>query len=271
MRRIRMMGLCLIAAFAMGAIAAGSASALPEVGRCVAQAGTGKYTESNCVKKAGSKTEEKQFEFKKGAGTGSKAFTSKGGEGVLTLQSGNSVRCKTQAAAGEWKEASGAIKEATNVVATFTGCELLSTACTTEGEAEGVIVTKKLGGKLGYIKKSTKLVGQELHPLLKKEGTHAGNFAIFKCGAAALSEVREGPSKTGHNCIIAPVEPVNVMSTTGTELYSELKAGEQNPQKFETSKTNCNLEASLNGGPFEKSSQALTTTVTMGQALEIKA
>ena len=64
MKHLRIMGLSLVAVFAIAAVAATSASALPEWGRCEAKAG-GKYSDSNCTKKA--KLGTGTFEFKKGS------------------------------------------------------------------------------------------------------------------------------------------------------------------------------------------------------------
>jgi hypothetical protein len=43
----------------LAGIGASSAVALPELGRCVSQAGAGKYKNASCTEKAGSKTGEK--------------------------------------------------------------------------------------------------------------------------------------------------------------------------------------------------------------------
>jgi hypothetical protein len=277
-----MMGLCLVAAFALTAIGAGTASALPEVGRCVAQAGTGKYKDANCTKKAGSLTSEKQFEWKKGAKSETEGvhFTSAGGEGVLETVSGTKVVCKTQSATGKYDQDSGVIKEVEGVVASFQGCELpiISASCQTVGQAAGVIITKNLKGPLGYIsgaKTTSPIVGQELTPETAK-----GKFAEFECGGGAvkiLVKGKEGAAaegRTGGNCIIAPVKNANEMSLTAEQVYSG-SAGVQNPQHFQdigTAKSKfCNLESNANGGAFEAATQALTTTVTGEEALEVKA
>ena len=62
MRHVRMLGLCLVAVFAVAAVAATSASALPEWGSAKQRAG-GKYSDSNCTKKA--KPGTGTFELKK--------------------------------------------------------------------------------------------------------------------------------------------------------------------------------------------------------------
>src|SRR4030081_3466421 len=148
MKRMKIMGLALVAVFAMTAFAASSAMALPEVGRCIAGSSSSKYSDSNCNVKGA-------FEFVKTIVKNK--FTSAGGEGVLETTSGTKVVCKTQSATGEYK-AGG--KEVTNVVAKFQGCAIpaLGITCKTKGAPEGEIVTNPLGGKLGYILKSAQQV-----------------------------------------------------------------------------------------------------------------
>ena len=265
MKRTRIMGLALVAVFALSAFAAASAFAKPEIIRCYAKTG-GKYTESNCKTKGTSKSpgsyEISKVPVKKG-------FTSAGGEGTLETANGTKVVCKTQSATGEYKSTTST-KEVTNVIAKFYNCAIpaLGITCNTAGAAAGEIVTNKLGGKLGYISgKGTKTpsVGQELHPLVKK-----GAFTTFECGGGAVKVVvGEGAGKGG-DCIIAPVGPVNVSSTTATQNYSGA-GGKQEPQHFEGSTKTCNLESNTNGGAFERATQSLITTITNEEALEINA
>jgi hypothetical protein len=271
MTRMRMIGLALVAVFAMGAFAASSALALPEVGRCMAKAGTGKYTESNCNTKAKTLPAEKQFEFVKSVEkTG---FTSAGGEGVLETASGTKVVCTTQSAVGKYDQDFNSegkplpVAEVESVVAKFNGCAIpaLGITCNTVGKGAGEITTAVLHGKAGYIKKTLpKSVGQQLAPPSTKSA-----FAEFECGGGAAKIVVK--AETTHNCIIAPVTPINTMSTTEVQKYAG-SGGVQNPDHFETTPTKkCNLESNLNGGAFEKATQALETTVTNEEALEIKA
>jgi hypothetical protein len=272
MRRLGM-GLCLAAVLVIAAVGAGTASALPEVGRCVAQAGTGKYKDANCTLKAGKLTSEKAFEFEKGAEKVN--FTSAGGEGVLETVSGTKITCKTQSATGKFDNDSGVIKEVESVLAKFEGCAIpaLETPCQSGSEI-GKISTFLLKGPLGYIsgeKTKTPVVGQLLTPEKAK-----GFFAEFKClegGITVKVKGKEGSveGKTGGNCIIAPVEPPNTMSTTAKQVYKG-SGGKQEPQHFQLSTSKfCNLESNTNGGSFEAATQALTTTITSEEALEIKA
>ena len=82
MRHIRMLGLCLVAALAVGAYAVSSASALPEFGKCEAKAG-GKYKDANCTEKA--KKGQGAYEWKKGSELAPVKFSGKnvGSGGVL--------------------------------------------------------------------------------------------------------------------------------------------------------------------------------------------
>jgi hypothetical protein len=278
MKRMRIMGLCLVAAFAFSALAASSSFGAAEIGRCVAKAGTGKFKNANCTEKAGTKVEEKAFEFLKGAKSETEGvhFTSAGGEGVLETVSGTKITCSTQSATGKYDEDSGVIKEVESVVAKFEGCGIpaLGTKCNSTGEPEGNIATFLLKGPLGYIageKTKTPTVGQLLTPEKAK-----GFFAEFKClsgGITVKVKGKEGAveGKTGGNCVIAPVENANEMSLTAKQVYSG-SGGKQSPQHFQLSTSKyCNLESNTNGGAFEAATQALTTTVTNEEALEIKA
>jgi hypothetical protein len=271
MKRMRIVGLSLVAAFALSAIGAVSASALPEIGRCVSQVG-GKYTEGNCIKK-GTTKEPGSFEWKKNPIK--KGFTSVGGEGKLQGATGTEIKCLTQSATGVYLEkgATPSTKEVTNVQATFKGCELplFGVECKSAGHAAGEIVTTKLKGKLSYTsgKKTPAVkVNQGLSPIVKKKG-----FTEFECPAVGVVVyVGEGPEK-GHETILANIGPLNSMGTTATETY-EGSGGTQTPNFVEgKSLVIDNLESSLSGpkGTFERSDQVLTTVITNEEALEIKA
>jgi len=274
MKRMKIVGLCLVAAaFALSAFGAVSASALPEIGRCV-KVGAGepsKYTDSNCTVK---KTSTGLFEWKKNAIK--KNFTSTGGEGKLQGATGTEIKCTTQSATGTYLEkgATPSTKEVTNVQAKFNGCELplFGVECKTKGAAAGEILTTKLKGALAYIsgKKTPAVkVAQGLAPIVKKKG-----FTEFECPAVGVVVyVGEGPEK-GHELIYGYVGPLNVMATTATEEYKKgAKEGIQDPQHKEGSAIIDNLESSLSGpkGTFERSDQVLTTTIENEEALEIKA
>ena len=283
MKRMKTTGLWLVAMLALGAFAASSAFALPEVGRC--QPSTiGKYKTANCTTKATLKEKAitEKWEWHKGAQAELVGvhFTSEGGEGTLETEAGTKITCKTQSATGKYDQDVGVIKEVEGVVSTFKECELplLSASCKTAGAAEGEIKTNLLKGPLGYIsgeKTTSPVIGQQLTPEKAK-----GAVTSFECAGGAVKVIvkgKEGKFKLGEtevsggNCVIAPLAEVNVMTTTVSQTYSGA-GGKQSPQKFQKATAKfCNLLSNTNGGPFEAATQSLTTTITNEEALEVKA
>ena len=273
MNRLRILGICLVASFALSAIAASSSLALPEIGRCVVQAEhKGKYTEKNCVTKSSTSTGE----FEKVKSVVKPGFVATSGEAFLEGKSGLKVVCSASSATGKY-DADGSpasVKAVESVVATFTGCGIpaVGVKCNTPTKGEGVIETKTLEGNLGYIKKSTKEVGEELHPALK-----GGAFAEFECTAGFHIVVKEcnkgasicGSEEKGGNCIISHNFPVNTSSETGSAAYKG-KAGVQEPQHFENLKPPiCNLENTTNGEKNERSTQNQESTVKSEEFVEL--
>ena len=281
MKRMRSTGLCLVAVFALGAFAASSASALPEVIKCVAKPGTGKYKNAACTLKAGAKVEEKQFEIIKEI---TKAgFTTASGESFLETENGTKITCLSSTATGKYdvdlSPTTGKqlpTNEVETVVSTFKDCSIVAAkaVCTGIGAASGEIKTFALGGKLGYINKAKKEVGQQLKPEVSVSLNPKKRVARFECAGFGLTEVGEGTGK-GHNCIISAVtSPVNEMALTVSLLYSSIvtEAGKvQFPQKFEGAATTCAEETKLGEGPWEHSIQSQGVTQTNEEPLEIKA
>jgi len=287
MRRTRVMGLCLAAAFVTVAFATSSASALPEVGRCVAKA-SGFYGTNKCGKKL--KEATGAFEWLKGAG-GVNKFTSTSGEATLEGASGTKIVCKKSTAEGKYDEDGTAkvIKGVESVVATFVECEDpgIGKICHSSGQGERVIVTTTLEGELRYLKKLAPIeVVQELHPQVK-----GGPFAVFECGLPAQGGIKvtveenhaglckpatEGcpGTKGGGNCILSKLSEVNVMSKTVTDIF-EGSGGVQKPQKYlnQTKPPICNLETEFAAepAPFERSTQTEEAIVNSVETLEVKA
>jgi len=277
MKHLKVMGLCL-AAFALAAIGAGSAVAAvtPEVGRCVAKAG-GKYKDGACTEKAGKAASEKKFEFLKGAEK--VGWKSAGGESVLETEEKDQITCKSQSAVGKWDLDSGKITEVESAVSTFAGCEfgVLKVKCQNNGvEESGVIKVNAVKGPLGYIsgeKTAKPVIGQSLTPETGKF------FAEFECGKGVLLSKVRGTESTvegrkGGKCLISQEEVANKMTETFTSHFkgAEGKPGHQEQQFFQPATSPyCNLESNANGGPYEKGTETLTTTLTNEEALEIKA
>jgi hypothetical protein len=218
-RHVRMLGLCLVAALALGAYAVSSASAL-EWGKCEFVGPGGNYAGPNCSKAEKAKPKGTgEYEYRKASEVAENRVAegksanvpfsggSVGGGGVLTTEprfcekeggAGNlgaitRQGCEEQGGTEKREihmfvecanetntgEAEGKNKLA-NVHVLFTGCAAFgSIGCRGEGLAEGEIETSTLKGKLGWINKAAKEVGVVLEPSVK----HAA-FAEFECGEA---------------------------------------------------------------------------------------
>ncbi len=305
MRHVRMLGLCLVAVFAVAAVAATSASALPEWGQCYAKEG-GKYANSNCTTKA--KKGAGTFEWRKGAEVSAeqKKFEGAGGLGILDAEykicSSEKVR-KPHCNAGEEEnvflgkplaiecesetnhgEASGS-KNIANVAVTFRGCKLLGSSPCSNTEHEGEIHVNALKGELGYINKSSKDVGVLLEPAVKH-----GRFAQFGCLGGQITTVVGVGNKTegaayspestgGYDGIISPITPVNTMSTEFTQVYTINENLENVPSSFEGKHIELlesfvyNAELPEYTTKWSKAGESITNVnkQSSGEAVEIKA
>jgi len=242
-----MLGLCLVAVFAIAAVAATSASALPEWGKCEAQAG-GKYKDSNCTEKA----HGGEYEWHKGATLPADAFTGHnvGSGGVLDaglyacepggleggaytrkgceekgetyeLATNLKIECESEENHGEAFGKCGL----RNISVIFRGCKLFGSDPCSNGSEEGEIVVNPLKGSIGYINKAEKKVGVLLEPVKKH-----GAFAQFVCLGVLGTVVGAGNSKEGafylpeskggNDGIISPITPVNTMTTTYEQVYT---------------------------------------------------
>ena len=293
MRHVRMIAVCLAAACAIGALAATSASAaLPEWGKCVKvpvevngkAKYKGKYSNANCTEKAGGVND--LYEFLKGTSAiADPEFTNTmtTPEAFLETSTGLQVKCTSQTATG--RLGPGA-KEVSEVRVRFEGCysNIGNFTCENEFEenttyTQGVIFTRFLKGKLGYISgkgTASPVVGLSLEPEQKKKP-----FAIFGCGEGGFppilfSEVGANPKgANGGDSIISPISPLNTMGTETVQEYLQ-EGGIQQPSSFENGKPDYLESKVFNGygeGGWEKSGQSETavTKLNSGEELEIKA
>jgi hypothetical protein len=241
-----MLGLGLIAALAVATMTAAGASALPEFGKCEAKAG-GKYSDSNCTKKAAVGTgkfewhnslsfTKNQKEFSNGTGEKvpavliTKFQLEEAGRGVLEAK----VECESIFDLGEFSSKSS--KEVRSVHVKFSGCKTLGAPCGNTS-VEGVIETNLLKGLVGYIKKAApKEVGIDIKPQSGKQ------FAQFSCSGAvtiAVGEATEAegpfyPPKGGGDGVIGAMTPVNQMTNSFTQAFTANEETDQNiPSKFE--------------------------------------
>jgi hypothetical protein len=296
MQSMKMLGVCVVAACALAAFTAGSASALPEYGTCALKEGTGKYKDANCTEKALSteKGIKTKYEFLKkipGKGGNEKEplnkFTGEGGAIAFAeseIEVGAILQCEHSKLTGEilvkFSPTTGKqlpSKEVTNVIETFTGCKLNGKVCQNAGGPTGEIESTKvsggLKGPLGYIKgKGTKTpeVGQELKPIKAK-----GTMFEFECAGIGKWKVGEGTGKLG-DCTIGVVGHVNEASLTSTMTLTGIHPGtelkyEQIPEHFEGKTTHCDPEAKLGESEWFETTQNWETTLTYEVPLQIKA
>ncbi len=175
MRRMRILGLALVAVFAVAAAASAGASAAPAWFECAKVAkGTGEYGKGcTTLSKGGG------YELKEGVGKG-KAFKGKGG--VSKLRSSTpfgtelNVTCGKGKGEGHLADVAGA-GYAVGVTVSFSKCEFQGEKCTTPGAKTGEIRTKVLAGPLGYIDKEHTIIGQDL----ASEAEPGGPLAEFNC------------------------------------------------------------------------------------------
>ncbi len=204
MKRMRILGLALVAVFALGALAASGASATPAWIECakltkVEGKYTGKYTDKLCTTEASEaeKTEGKhnKYELQPGIGKG-KAFKTKGGEAILQVVipptgkgpfgKGGELQVKCTSFKGSGK---AALPNLVNSVKDeFKGCTVLGTAPCQSGTKKGVIVTNALAGEMVDIEGFPTPVGTLLHaeagegpltPSATFECTGVGSSVVF--------------------------------------------------------------------------------------------
>jgi hypothetical protein len=244
--RLKIMGLCLVAMFALTAAVTASASAAePAFYECKKVVG-GKFL-AKCKTEGG----KGGFAIVEGVGKG-KAFKGTGGEATLhTPAVGGVVSCKTFKDEGKVETPTKTGK----VFSTFTSCVSLGKKCTTPGQKAGTIKTKELEGGLGYISKSPVKVGTNL----KAKG--GGELAEFNC---------EGLQINVTGAVIGEqTGDINTFNKTSSDIFKVNGEGFQEVKNFEGGPTEV-LESLINGsGPFESGQQA--TAVNKGEELQIKA
>jgi len=254
MKRMRIVGLCLAAVFALSALVASSASAAgPEFKVCgkAAKSGklyTGKYTDKACSKEASpaeitegkknkyervswEKAKKKKF---KGKNKGSphnnivNPFGEKSGGGKEPAKIEGTTTCTKEAVNGE---VTGPKEEKWKTV--FTGCEALSTPCNTAGAKSGEIKTQELEGTLVYLSKDHTKVGIQVKGLGPE-----GELAQYECLNKGLNVVVTGQiiAETTGNINIANKKtitgakegPLRMQST----MYAEEAFTEENGKEF---------------------------------------
>ncbi len=262
MQRIRIVGLCLVAAaVASMAIAASASAAAPEFGRCLKQTtkSVSNYDSAKCVKLASEDAGSEAEKLKKGnyqwfPGVVKNKFTSAIKAGTIaTLETvgGTKITCTGETSTGEYT----GTKTIGKMVAKFTGCETNKLKCESAGAGAGKINTAPLGGPIGYETEASPLSKSHLASELHSE---SGNIAEFEC--AGLKVVVKGS--------VLHKITANSMKLTATEKFTASK-GKQKPEHFAGGVPKEHiLETSTNGGPFEQSGQTITAILTNEEKVE---
>jgi hypothetical protein len=211
MHRLKVIGLALVAAFALSAAVASSASAAkPE------------WFQNKAVIKANVSFEGKAE-----------------GSATLETENGTQVVCTSGKASGEIT----APKNATKTTVTFTGCEQSGKECKSAGAAEKEIVTNELSGELVYLNKSTespRKVGLKL-----KSNSAKTDFATFVC-VTPLGNVTEEVTGT----VIGETTPINEEVEVGKLIFELEPAEGKGEQKWDEIEGKTTEEISLSCKTF---------------------
>jgi hypothetical protein len=265
MKRIRTVGLCLLAAFATASVASATASAeLPEYMVCskAAKVGgvwQGHYTSALCTEASKVETGG-EHELEKGFGKKA-SFTATGGASILaSAEVPDKLECKSSTASGYFTGS----KEVKEVIIKSSGCEAAEAKCKSAGAAAGKINTNALKGEFGYIAgKGTGAPTVGL--LLEQESTTYA--AEFVCGEIPVRT--QGP-------IIGEVSgDVNAISAESTYTFRE-SGGVQQFSSFEDGLPDATWRWEFNAGKGWEPEGGDTlglelTAAAKGEALEIKA
>lgn len=243
MKRIRLVGLCVVAVVAMSAAVAASASAsLPERGKCA----SGTEFENKGCTVSGAKNKFKWVPNVKTAFS----MTS----GAATIRSSAEappVECAKSKSKGDFIGPKGS-----EFAVTFEGCSSAGEKCTGGAKAKaGQVITNKLEGIIGFI--SPGVVGEDV------KAVGGGVLASFKCGpnnveidGSVIGEIGSGV--------------YNMAASTETLTFREA-GGKQEPTKLEGGPEDT-LNSEIDGlgsGTFPFAT-TLSATATIKPGLEIK-
>jgi hypothetical protein len=233
MKRMRIIGLALVAVFALTAVMASAASAeLPE------------------------------FQQKGKPLTKNLKFTSKSGVSILKTAAG-SIECASDTNNGEIDTKVEKDSKHVTVIVKFKKCKSALGECKS-GTTKGEIVTNKLVGWLFYINPVTKEVGIWFKAL-------TGNrFAVFTCGTTKI-EVESVEKVESGSCLAGRATPVNTESLTGMSEFKEA-GGKQEIRKvtYEGKEIECELVTIIGVNKLQ-SQQINLDEIKYAKAVEIKA
>jgi hypothetical protein len=266
MMRTRTIGLGVVVAFVISAIAATAASgANPEYGRCIkTKVGGGlKYNSAKCTV-VDTTGEKENFEWYAAFGsakplekTGFSAVLKPETIATLETKAGTKVTCKALTAKAKFT----GNKTITVTQTDFSGCESGGIKCNTSGAGEGVIKVKELEGELGLISKGETSVKDKIGNVLWPKGgtpTSGAEFVEFNCAGLTVKV---------KNSVISPI-PSNAMKLVATVKFAASK-GVQKPTKF-LGGPNMFLESKFAAAAYEQSGQSATTVQTGEEKVEAR-
>jgi len=231
MKRIRVIGVCLVAAFAISAVASVGASAFTP-----------------------------EFYGKAAVGTtvAPIPFTGTLGAAFLEGKGGTKITCKAGTANGE---VTGPTTTQNNTT-TFTGCEVGGFPC--ENAGAGTIKTNTLEGVLGSV--ASKKDGIRLYNQSTKKG---GILASFECAGGTVkvvvtgSVIAEASGASGTSIALGKLpsgaHSLAFAESKGIQKYTKFLAGEGEAGTEQ-------LESSTNGGAPEPSGQSVKVTLATSPA-----
>jgi hypothetical protein len=252
MKRIRIVALFLVSAFALTAMAttASAAEIAPELGRCLATPG-GKYTKNKCTVEGAA---SKPYEWFPGAVKPN--FTVAGGKATLESVGKNTITCESFGGTGVVE---GTQNDKAEVE--FKKCVSVTfkVSCQNTGSPEGIIkvLLNSKKGNIGPKKYGVLITGQ---------GAHVADFECGGGGSGLGNEVLVDGSLIGEE------KTANKMSLTSTQTFKAAK-GKQKVTKFSGAfgeGTESHTLSTTTGGKTEQSGQTNTDTVKAEELLETR-
>jgi len=258
-QHVRTLALCLIAAFALVALVASTASAsLPEWGGCEATP-SGRYANSACTEKATHKSGS--YEWYTGEAFGTVRRRERGDPpkqlshynieavvGPTTFETTTNRKVECAYGSVEMQLENGNTKGVKEIFLRLHGCEAEGQPCETafsfeEGELNDQVQwegEEAFKGVLGFVEgKGTEhpAVGLGLtafRPQPKERPRKVEILFVAICHAPSIGTVWIGGDGKGKNTVISLIEPVDKMTTEFTQTFSASAPGVQAPVKFET-------------------------------------
>ena len=234
MNRLRIIGVCLLALFAVGATAAASASAetLPEMWECAKAAKEGKvykghYSGKKCEPSTYHPEGGQKYEFQPFTNAKPKTFKGRGGAFNWSIENFSTISCLKSSDTGHFTGP----RTVGHIVIAWTGCETAGLKFENTAK-EGEIRTEPLRAEIGFFDESKgKNVPQEVGIDLRPE---SGEYLAQYHGGSVppVLNIRWKGSVIGE-IVPGPKSPYNKFSKELTLNFEEI-GGKQAIEKFET-------------------------------------